>query len=397
MTLIESILFGAVLLLGLALLYLWQRYQRAQKEKEAVQHQLATHEKMSEHFKALASDALHQNNETFMQLAQERFKRSEESQAHKLDELVKPLHEALGQTQTQIKALEKQRAEAYGSLSGQIETMIKAEQALRDTSRDLAEALQNRPQVRGRWGEMTLRRLVELAGMAEHCDFDEQVSQHSEHGWQRPDMIIRLPEKRTIIIDSKTPLNSYLDAQQNKDEEARERCLDLHAHNIRIRMRELSSKEYWKHFSDSLDFVILFLPGDQFLSSALARDNNLIDDALNARIILATPNSLFALLRAIAFGWQQKMVTENSEEIQRLGTQMHERLSVFVTHLAKIGKHLDKSIESYNRTIGSLDTNLTPTIKRFEQLGIRSKKSLDTTPLIDRSARHSKAEYTSEE
>lgn len=395
MTLFESTLIATIIILIAVALWLWQRFRSAQKDKEGLEHQLATHEKMSEHFKALASDALNQNNEAFIQLAQERFKRSEETQEHKLNELVKPLHEALGQTQAQIQALEKQRAEAYGSLSGQIETMIKAEQALRDTSYHLAEALRNRPEVRGRWGEMTLKRLVELAGMSEYCDFDEQVSYYSEQGRQRPDMIIRLPEKRTIIIDSKTPLNAYLDAQESESEEQRKQHLDLHVRNIQMRIRELSSKEYWKNFSDSLDFVILFLPGEQFLSSALAHDrnHNLMDYALNARIILSTPNSLFALLRAIAFGWQQKKVAENSEEIQRLGKQLHERLSVFTTHLVKIGKNLDKSVESYNQTIGSLDANLTPTIKRFEQLGIRSEKTLDSTSLIDASTRHSKAEY----
>jgi DNA recombination protein RmuC len=244
-----------------------------------------------------------------------------------------------------------------------------------------------RPEVRGQWGELTLKRLAELAGMVEHADFIEQEQVNSETGTLRPDMVIHLPDQRAIIVDAKTPLDAYINATEADSDETRNSELERHTRNVRKRVKELAAKSYWSQFDESPDFVVLFIPGDQFLSSALERDHRLLEDALQEKVILATPTSLVALLRAVAFGWKQQEVARNAETIREVGVQLYERLATFTTHLNKVGKSLDGGIEAFNKAVGSLDRNVLPSARRFTEMGIHPKKEIVEPSSIEKLAR----------
>ncbi|MDH4074236.1 MAG: DNA recombination protein RmuC, partial [Gammaproteobacteria bacterium] len=228
-----------------------------------------------------------------------------------------------------------------------------------------------------RWGEITLRRLVELAGMVEHCDFQEQVHTTTEDKIIRPDMIVRMPDSRELVVDVKTPLEAYLEAVEAKDDVQRQLGLERHARNLREHIRKLSGKSYWEQFERSPEFVILFIPGDQFLSAALNEDPDLIEAALAQQIILATPTSFVALLKAVAYGWRQLALAENAEEIRGLAEDLYGRLGAFVGHLNKLGRQLGSSVENYNRAVGSLERMVLPGARKFVELGIRPKKELE--------------------
>jgi DNA recombination protein RmuC len=251
-----------------------------------------------------------------------------------------------------------------------------SQRSLTAETQNLVNALR-RPQVRGRWGEMTLRRLVELAGMVEHCDFREQVHSSVDDRAIRPDMIVSMPDNRTLVVDVKTPLDAYLEAVEARDDEQRKQSLVRHARNLREHIRALASKSYWEQFTDSPEFVILFIPGDQFLSAALNEDPELIDSALSQQIILATPTSFVALLKAVAYGWRQLALADNAEEIRRLAEDLYGRLNAFVGHLNKLGRQLSSSVESYNRAVGSLERKVLPGARKFTELGIRPKREID--------------------
>jgi DNA recombination protein RmuC len=244
-----------------------------------------------------------------------------------------------------------------------------------------------RPQVRGQWGEMTLRRLVELSGMTAHVDFSEQHHQATDAGAIRPDMIVHLPAQRDIIIDVKTPLDAYLSAVEAQDDEERGTQLKRHAQIVGARVRELSSKQYWAQFEGSADFVVLFLPGDQFLSAALQENPGLMDDALGRNVMLATPSSLVGLLKVVSSGWRQTALAENAAEIRRLGEELYKRLSVFGEHLGRVGKSLGASVDSFNRAIGSLEQQVLPAARRFPQLGLRISREIEAIDPIESLAR----------
>jgi DNA recombination protein RmuC len=260
--------------------------------------------------------------------------------------------------------------------------MQTSQQTLAQETHNLAKALR-RPEVRGRWGEITLRRLVELAGMVEHCDFQEQVHTSAEDKVIRPDMIVRMPDKRELVVDVKTPLDAYLEAVEAKDDAQRELGLKRHARNVREHIRKLSSKAYWEQFSQSPEFVILFIPGDQFLSAALNEDPDLIESALSQQIILATPTSFVALLKAVAYGWRQLALADNAEEIRRLAEDLYGRLGTFVGHLNKVGKQLSSSVDNYNRAVGSLERKVLPGARKFVELGIHPKKEIERIEAIE--------------
>ena len=339
--------------------------------------------KLATAFADLANRSLRSNSENFLRLAEQNLGAQQEKAKHALGEreqavenLVKPIRDALQQSQQQISELEKARSEAYGSIHSQLQMMQDGQKSLAQETQNLVNALR-RPEVRGRWGEITLRRLVELAGMVEHCDFQEQVHTSNDDRSIRPDMIVRMPDQRELVVDVKTPLDAYLEAVEAKDDAQRKLGLQRHARNVRDHIRMLSGKTYWEQFSRSPEFVILFIPGDQFLSAALNEDPDLIDMALSKQIILATPTSLVALLKAVAYGWRQLALADNAEEIRRLAEDLYARLSTFVVHLNRVGKQLASSVENYNRAVGSLERKVLPGARKFVELGIRPKKEIE--------------------
>jgi DNA recombination protein RmuC len=334
-------------------------------------------------FSNLANQSLKSNSENFLRLAEqnlaaqhERAKRELGNREQAVENLVKPIKDALHQSQTQILALEKSRSEAYGDIKSQLAAMQSGQQSLTQETQNLVNALR-RPEVRGRWGEITLRRLVELAGMVEHCDFQEQVHTSNDEKIVRPDMIVRMPDHRELVVDVKTPLDAYLEAIEAKDDARRKLGLERHARNVRDHVRKLASKTYWEQFSKSPEFVILFIPGDQFLSAALNEDPELIEYALSQQIILATPTSFVALLKAVAYGWRQLALADNAEEIRRLAEDLYGRLATFAGHMNKVGKQLASSVENYNRAVGSLERKVLPGARKFVELGIRPKKEIE--------------------
>ncbi|MEK7711589.1 MAG: DNA recombination protein RmuC, partial [Pseudomonadota bacterium] len=300
-------------------------------------------------FALLSSEALRQNSKSFLQLAQESLKQFHVQAKGDLDlkekaveNMVRPIREALEKTEQQVRLMEKERKEAYGALHKHLETMTQTQLLLQGETRNLVQALR-RPEVRGQWGEMTLKRLAELAGMVEHCDFTTQETVSGEDGKMRPDMVVRMPDGREIVVDVKTPLDAYLSAIEAADDATRVKHLEHHARKVRERVRELATKAYWNQFKNAPDFVVLFIPGDQFLSAALDMDRELLEDALKQKVILATPTSFVALLRAVAYGWRQEALAANADRIREVGEDLYQRLAVFTEHLSKLGGSLEGS------------------------------------------------------
>jgi len=340
-------------------------------------------------FSDLANQSLKSNSEHFLRLAeqnlgaqQDKAKRDLGDREKAIEDLIKPIRDALQASQKQIGELEKARSEAYGGIKAQLETMQLNQQSLTQETQNLVKALR-RPEVRGRWGEITLRRLVELAGMVEHCDFQEQVHSTADDKIIRPDMIVRMPNQRDLVVDVKTPLDAYLEAVEAKDDSQRQLGLERHARNVREHIRALSSKAYWAQFTNSPEFVILFIPGDQFLSAALNEDPDLIESALSQQIILATPTSFVALLKAVAYGWRQLALADNAQEIRLLAEDLYGRLATFVTHMNKVGRQLGSSVEHYNRAVGSLERKVLPGARKFVELGIHPKSAIEKIETLD--------------
>jgi DNA recombination protein RmuC len=334
-------------------------------------------------FGELARTSLQSNNEVFLQLARERLERDKQDAAANLKEretaietLIQPIREAIGRTEAQIQSIERERIDAFAGIKSQMELLTTGQHVLSRETRNLVTALR-RPDVRGRWGEMTLKRLVELSGMSAHADFTEQHYHLTESGAIRPDMIVHMPERRDIVVDVKTPLDAYLAAVEAQTEDDRGRELKRHAQVVSARVRELASKQYWAQFEHSPDFVVLFLPGDQFLSAALQENPDLIDESLRQSVMLATPTSLVALLKTVALGWKQAALAENAAEIRKLGEDMYKRLGVFGDHLAKLGKSLGASVDSFNKAVGSLEQQVMPAARRFPGLGLRVNRELE--------------------
>ncbi|MGD8785208.1 MAG: DNA recombination protein RmuC [Thioalkalispiraceae bacterium] len=354
-------------------------------------------QQLSETFSALSSQALKHNNESFLKLAQENLKHFQtkasgdlEQREKAIENLVKPIREALEKTEKQIQNIEKDRKESYGALNSHLESMARTQQGLQDQTQQLVNALR-RPEVRGQWGELTLKRLAELAGMVEYCDFYEQQHVNTEDGRLRPDMIIKMPDQREIVVDVKTPLDAYLSAIEATDDETRRTHLARHAKNVRQRVNELSQKSYWAQFKNAPNFVVLFIPGDQFLSSALDVDKKLLEDALRQQVILATPTSLVALLRAVAYGWRQEQLAKNAEVIRKVGEDLFNRLNSFSEHLQKLGRSLESSLKSYNRAVGSFDSRVLPGARKFTELGISNGKKLEEPQQIETAVKQADA------
>jgi DNA recombination protein RmuC len=359
-------------------------------ERRAAQEKLAG---LEQTFAALSHRALQENNAVFLQLAQESLKQFHvqakgdlELKEKAVENLIKPVREALEKTEQQIRLMENERKEAYGSLSKHLETMAQTQQLLQGETRNLVQALR-RPEVRGQWGEMTLKRLAELAGMVEHCDFYEQEHTDTDEGRMRPDMIVRMPGGREIVVDVKTPLDAYLSAVEASDDDTRRKHLEHHARKVRERVGELSSKAYWMQFKNAPDFVILFIPGDQFLGAALDIDRSLLEDALKQKVILTTPTSFVALLRAVAYGWRQESLSANAELIRDVGEELYGRLATFSEHLMKLGRSLNSAVTDYNKTVGSYEAKLLPGARKFSEMGVGGDSALEEPERIDKAVR----------
>lgn len=353
----------------------------------------ATRAQLANTFNQLSNEALDRNNNQFLKLAEENLKRYQSeakaelnSKEKSIEQLVKPINEALKKTTEQIHHIEKERKEAYGSLRSTIDQMTQSQKNLEQETQNLVQALR-RPEVRGQWGEMTLRRLAELSGMVAHCDFFEQTHTQTETGAIRPDMIVRLPEQREIIVDAKTPLDAYLSAIQAKEDSVRQAELARHAQVIRSRVRELSKKNYWAEYTQSPEFVVLFIPGEQFLASALEVDPQLLEDSMSQNIILATPTNFIALLRAVSYGWKQLALAENAENIRELGETLYNRLATFSGHLDKLGRSLNSSVDAYNKSVGSLERQVMASGRKFVEMGIRAKKEIGELEPIEKQVR----------
>lgn len=350
-------------------------------------------QQFSEQFAHISSQVLERNSRQFLQLAEQNLKQYQEGAKQELskreqavENLVKPIRDQLEKTDQQLRQIEKERQEAYGSLAQHLRAMAETQSNLQAETANLVQALR-RPEIRGQWGELTLRRVVELAGMVEHCDFDEQQTATGTDGTSRPDLIVRMPEAREIVVDAKTPLDAYISATQAADPDERDRHMQRFARHVRDKVRELSAKAYWSQFDRSPEFVVLFIPGEQFLGAALDINPELQEEALRQKVILATPNNLVALLKTIAFGWRQQAVAENAERIRQEGRTLYERLVTFTEHLGKVGKNLRTSVDNYNRAIGSLEHQLLPSARRFTEMGIQPRKELDELTPIDTTTR----------
>lgn len=351
---------------------------------------LAMRNRLKDTFNALAAESLRSNNEAFLRLAEENLKRFQQQAHSQLEEkeksiktLVDPISEALKKTTEQIEAIERDRRQSFGSISQYLQTMQETQRALQSETRNLVTALR-KPEVRGRYGEMSLKRLAELAGMIEHCDFYEQ--EQSADG-MRPDMIVRMPDERMLVVDAKTVIAAYLDAIEATDDAARDAHLQRHVRHIRQRVQELSAKAYWSQFDQAPDFVVMFIPGEQFLEPALKRAPELHDEALQQKVVIATPTSLVALLKVVAYGWRQQKLAENAEEIRGLAEELYRRLATFSEHLGRLGRAVGSSVEHYNKAVGSFERQVIPGARRFTEMGVRARKEIESLDPLEKATR----------
>ena len=370
---------------------------RREAEQKAAAEKIAFYEKarqnLTDAFKALSAESLKNNHESFLNLAQATFEKLQEGARGDLEkrqqaigQLVKPLSESLGKVEEKIQVLEKTRAGAYAGLNEQIKNLMDSQVRLQAETANLVQALRT-PNVRGRWGELQLERAVEFAGMVEYCDFVQQERSNGSEGEGalRPDMIVRLPNGRNIVVDAKAPLDAYLDAIREKEAGASHaEFLRKHARHIRDHITQLNSRRYWKQFSPTPEFVILFLPGEAFFSAALEQDPGLIEYGIDERVLLATPTTLIALLKAVAYGWQQEKLTRHAEQIRDLGRELYERVLTLGGHFTQLGKSLGKSVEAYNSTLRSLESRVLVTTRKFKELGSGAKTELQAIDPLDK-------------
>lgn len=379
---IAFIIIGGAFLLGLGgglLLFLFrrQRWQAAEalgvqrlsdaeaalaREREERRAELAN---LGMTFKGLSSEVLKESREEFLRQAEPR-----------IGEHVKPLADALHRYEEALRTIEGERQDAYGGLRSIIAALQEGHARLAHETTTLSQALRN-PVTRGRWGEMTLRRVVEVAGMSDYCDFTEQETVSGAGGRLRPDMIVHLPGGRQVVVDSKTPIDAYADAMEATDEGARSTALAAHAQAVREHMRALGQKAYWSQFEQSPDFVVLFLPGESFFSAALEQDRALFEEGMRNRVVLATPTTLIVLLRSVAMGWQQQQGAENAQRIVEAGKELFERTSTFASHLSDVGTGIERAIKAFNRAVGSWDSRVVPGARRLKELGASKNPDAD--------------------
>ncbi len=373
-------LFTGGLIVGL-----WMRIKLARLEV-ANQTTEAAAAKLNETFQSLADAALRSNQSVFLEAARATLENARAQLTGDLAQkqtaiegVVRPLSDSLGRLETHVRELERAREKAFGSLGEQLQSLA------RETT-TLSTALRS-PQARGRWGEVTLRRVAELAGMIKNCDFLEQSTQETDGIRIRPDMIVRLPNDRSIVVDAKVPLTAYLDAVSAMDEPSRRSALQRHSQQVGEHVRQLSSKQYWSQFQPAPELVVLFLPGDHFFSAALEANPDLIEDALARKVVIATPVTLISVLKGIAYGWNQEQLAENAEEIRRVASELYDRVQLVQNHYADTGRLLEKTVEAYNRSVGSWDSRLVPALRKMRELGVSSGEEPEAPQQIDLIAR----------
>ncbi len=361
-----------------------RRDRQAMREKLAFMEDWQT--RMGDAYKALSATALRENNQVFLDLAQSALARqldaarsdlTQRSQA--VETMLNPIRDALTRYDQQVLSLERARENAYGELRQQLQTMAASQDLFRRETGKLVKALRV-PHVRGRWGEITLKRVAEMAGLQAHCDFFEQPSTAGDKGRLRPDMLVRLPGGRLILVDAKVPLTAYLDALETTSEKERENHLDRHAQQVASHIQQLAAKSYWAHFDPTPEFVVLFIPGENFFSAALSRNPGLIESGVQKNVILATPTTLIALLKAVAYGWRQDQAAANAENVCRQGRELYERLQVMARHMDQMGKALESCVQHYNRMAGSLERRVLTAARRFEDLGVVADAEPDLAP-----------------
>lgn len=381
-----------------------EKEQKAFDEKIAILQDLRAG--LTETYQALSASALKENNQIFIDLAQTTFakyiasaKSDFDSRGQAVKDTIKPLQDALARYDQHIQAMERSREKAYGGLSVQVQSLIQTQDVLQKETGKLVNALRV-PHVRGRWGEITLKRVAELSGMQDHCDFFEQTTTRSEDGILRPDMVVHLPGQRLIIIDAKVPLVAYLDALETDSEEARDERLETHAKHVKNHIQQLSQKAYWTQFQPTPEFVVLFIPGENFFSAALAKDPQLIELGVRKNVILATPTTLISLLKTVAFGWQQEKLAENARKISELGSELFERLSTMGQHINSLGRDIERCTNTYNKVVGSLERRVLISARKFKELGISpkdDKERLTVTPVESTTRSVDMANYMDDE
>jgi len=370
---------------------------RLEDERRASEEKMAlltnAEEKLADAFKALSADALRNNNQSFIDLARQNLEKFQETAKGDLerrqtaiDELVKPLKESLEKVDVKIVELEKTRVGAYTELREQLKTLATSQSQLQSETGNLVKALRV-PHVRGRWGEIQLRRVVEMAGMVRYCDFTEQTTVNGEDGRLRPDMIVRLPGNRTIVVDAKVPFDAFYESISTLDEDVRSTKLKDHARLVRTHIATLSKKSYQEAVQPTPEFVLLFLPGETFYSAALENDPKLIEDGVSQNVIIATPTTLIALLKAISYGWRQEQMAENAHEVSALARKLYDRLRTFTKHYDTIGRNLDRALDAYNQGVRSLEARVLVTARRFKERGAWGGEEIQGVEPIDKTTR----------
>lgn len=366
-------------------------------ERQAAEEKLAliaaSGENLRNAFRALSAETLKASLEQFLGLARSEFERLREGAKGELEKreqavenLVKPLAENISRFDNQIRAIENDRIQAYARLTEQVGSLITSQKELKSETGKLADALR-RPEIRGRWGEIQLRKVVELAGMLDYCEFNMQQSAVTENGVQRPDLVVKLPGGRSIVVDAKTPINAYLESIDAPTESEREERLSAFARNVKDQIRNLGRKDYWKQFKGSPDLVVLFLPGEVFYSAALRTDPSLIEEGMNNRVVLAAPTTLIVLLRVAYLGWREERLAENAEHISKLGRSLYESFCVLSEHFVKLRKSLNQSIEYFNDAVGSIERNVLVKARRFPELDAGTNRDISQIEPLDIQAR----------